>query len=165
MANSRSDSIFRGTDSFQIIPYNDNHRQQLLTVWEQSVLATHHFLSPEDFTEIKEMVWAVNFNAFAVYCLVYNGNVAGFAGLSDKKVEMLFVSPGLIGKGLGRKLMEFAVNELLADEVDVNEQNTRAVNFYKKLGFEVYERTEKDGQGKDYQLLKMRLGKSRSISK
>ena len=43
-----------------------------------------------------------------------------------------------------------------ADKVDVNEQNTGVVAFYKKLGFETYERTEKDDRGKDYPLLRMR---------
>jgi len=32
--------------------------------------------------------------------------------------------------------MAFAMSELRATKVDVNEQNSKAVNFYKKLGFE-----------------------------
>jgi putative acetyltransferase len=158
-----SDQLFNASQytghSFQILPYNDNHRQQLLSVWEQSVAATHHFLPPADFEEIKEIVATIDFNAFPVFCLLHNNSVTGFIGIADKKVEMLFISPAYIGKGLGRRLMDFAFNELNADEVDVNEQNQGAVNFYRKLGFEVYERTDKDGQGKDYPLLKMRLKK------
>lgn len=147
------------TDSFQIVPYNDSHRQQLLSVWEHSVAATHHFLSPADFKEIKEAVWGIDFNAFTVFCLTHNNEVVGFIGVADKKIEMLFISPGFIGKRLGKKLMDFALSKLHTDEVDVNEQNLNAVQFYKKFGFEVYERTEKDGQGKDYPILKMRLKK------
>jgi dihydrofolate reductase/ribosomal protein S18 acetylase RimI-like enzyme len=148
-------------DSFQIVPYNDSYRQQLLSVWEQSVAATHYFLTPEDFEEIKEIVGTIDFNAFPVFCLLHNDNsVIGFIGVADKKVEMLFVLPNFIRKGMGRRLLNFAFQELNANEVDVNEQNQDAVNFYGKLGFEVYERTEKDGQGKDYPLLKMRLKKT-----
>ncbi|HEY8510792.1 MAG TPA: GNAT family N-acetyltransferase [Cyclobacteriaceae bacterium] len=62
-----------------------------------------------------------------------------------------------LGKGLGRKLMNFAVHELKADKVDVNENNTRAVEFYERFGFDVYERTNKDDQGRDYPLLRMKL--------
>jgi dihydrofolate reductase/GNAT superfamily N-acetyltransferase len=144
-------------DSFQIVPYNDMHRQQLLSVWEQSVAATHHFLTPADFEEIKETVATIDFNAFPVFCLLRNHNLTGFIGVADRKVEMLFVLPGFIGKGLGKQLMDYAVNEQQANKVDVNEQNQDAVNFYRKSGFEVYERTEKDGQGKNYPLLKMKL--------
>jgi dihydrofolate reductase/ribosomal protein S18 acetylase RimI-like enzyme len=143
--------------SFQVLPYNDSCRPQLLFVWEQSVAATHHFLTPADFQEIKEMVATIDFNAFRVFCLLHNDSVIGFIGVADNKVEMLFISPAYIGKGMGRRLMDVALNELDANEVDVNEQNPNAVNFYRKLGFEVYERAQKDSQGKDYPILKMRL--------
>jgi putative acetyltransferase len=65
--------------------------------------------------------------------------------------------PKYIGKGLGKKLTDFAISKLNADKVDVNEQNTQAVKFYEKLGFKAYERTAKDDQGKDYPLLRMKL--------
>ncbi|MGK7396468.1 MAG: hypothetical protein ACNS62_17955 [Candidatus Cyclobacteriaceae bacterium M3_2C_046] len=42
----------------------------------------------------------------------------------------------------GKKLMDFAINQLKADKVDVNEQNNRAVKFYPNLEFKVYERTK-----------------------
>jgi len=61
------------TESFEIIKYTDTHKQQVLTVWEKSVLATHNFLTPIDFKEIKELVSTINFNDFEVFCLV-NGN-------------------------------------------------------------------------------------------
>jgi putative acetyltransferase len=53
--------------------------------------------------------------------------------------------------------MNFALGELSADKVDVNEQNIKAVNFYKKSGFEIIERSEKDDQGRNYPLLRMKL--------
>lgn len=78
-------------------------------------------------------------------------------GVIDKKIEMLFLSPAYIGQGLGKKLMVYALTELHADKVDVNEQNLYAVEFYKKFGFETYGRTDKDDQGRDYPILKMKL--------
>ena len=145
------------TDKFEIKAYDQKYKQQILKVWEQSVLATHDFLTPTDFSEIKKLVQAINFNHFQVYCLTENDLVIGFIGVGDKKIEMLFLDPTYFGQGLGKMLLSFAINELSADKVDVNEQNARAVNFYKKLGFEIVERTEKDDQGKDYPLLRMKL--------
>ncbi|MEA5406062.1 GNAT family N-acetyltransferase [Arcicella sp. DC2W] len=143
--------------NFKIEKYTENDREQILNVWEKSVLATHDFLSPTDFEEIKQLVHTFNFNDFEVYCLKQNEEVAGFIGLAERKIEMLFFSPEYIGKGLGRKLTDFAFSELKADKVDVNEQNTSAVKFYEKLGFKTYERTDKDDQGKEYPLLRMKL--------
>ncbi|WP_233553671.1 GNAT family N-acetyltransferase [Algoriphagus lacus] len=143
--------------NLELVKYTDRHRAQLLDVWEKSVLATHDFLSPEDFQSIKAFVQTIDFNALDVYCLLQSEEVIGFLGVAEHKVEMLFLSPDHIGKGFGRKMMDFAVNELKADLVDVNEHNSQAVDFYKKYGFETYERTDQDDQGKDYPLLRMKL--------
>jgi putative acetyltransferase len=53
--------------------------------------------------------------------------------------------------------MDFALSELKATMVDVNEENLNAVQFYKKFGFQVYDKIEEDPEGKDYPILKMKL--------
>ncbi|MEF9671735.1 GNAT family N-acetyltransferase, partial [Pseudomonas sp. PCH446] len=73
------------------------------------------------------------------------------------KVEMLFIAPQARGTGLGKQLLRYAIEHLNADELDVNEQNTQAVGFYFKQGFEVIGRSEKDGMGQPYPLLHLRL--------
>lgn len=141
----------------EIISYSDFYRFQVLDVWERSVRATHDFLSIADFEEIKALVQTINFNDFGVYCLVDGNKVLGFIGVAGNKVEMLFLDPAYLRKGWGTRLMHFAMHDLLATEVDVNEQNIHAVAFYLQLGFAPYERTDKDDQGKPYPLLRMRL--------
>src|SRR5690606_19330801 len=143
--------------NFEITEYSDNYKQQILTIWEKSVLATHDFLTPNDFMEIKELVNTINFNDFQVFCLVNGKVISGFIGVAEKKVEMLFLDPEYFGQGLGQKLLNFAVKVLNANKVDVNEQNTKALKFYQKFGFETLERTDKDGQGRNYPLLRMKL--------
>ena len=145
------------TPSFEITKYSDTYRPQVLAVWEKSVLATHDFLTPSDFEEIKELVRTINFNDLQVFCLVDGIEVAGFIGVADKKVEMLFIAPEYFGQGHGLKLLNFAVNELNADKVDVNEQNVKALKFYQKFGFEIFERTDQDDQGRNYPLLRLKL--------
>lgn len=137
--------------------YTDARRDEILETWEQSVRATHHFVTPEDLEEIKELVHTIDFNQLQVFCLIQNGKLAGFIGVAAHKIEMLFLHPHHIGKGYGKKLLQYAIQQLAADKVDVNEQNLHAVNFYRYAGFEVYERTEKDDQGKSYPLLRMQL--------
>ncbi|OWK73084.1 GNAT family N-acetyltransferase [Flavobacteriaceae bacterium JJC] len=103
------------------------------------------------------MVNNINFNDFQVFCLTKESLVLGFIGVADRKVEMLFIDPQYFGQGLGQKLLSFAVKELNADQVDVNEQNRKALQFYLKFGFETFERTDKDEQGRNYPLLRMKL--------
>jgi putative acetyltransferase len=147
------------TTTSKIQKYSDKYREQVLSVWEKSVLATHDFLSQEDFQSIKEIVTTIDFNHFDVFCLVQDDQVLGFVGVAGQKTEMLFLDPNYFGQGLGKILMNYAINELSVDKVDVNEQNINAVNFYQHLGFNTYERTLKDDQGKDYPLLRMKLNR------
>lgn len=141
----------------EIQPYHDGFKEQLITVWEKSVRATHHFLDPIDIDYFKSIVIDIDFNAFQVFCLTEGDRVIGFIGIADYKIEMLFLSPEHIGQGLGSRLINFAIKELKANKVDVNEQNQQAVDFYAKMGFVTYARTDKDSEGKDYPILKMRL--------
>jgi putative acetyltransferase len=128
-------------------------------IWERSVRATHHFL-PEDYLQkIKTLLPSI-LPAVPVY--VYRndiGNISGFLGVDGEKVEMLFIDPQQMGKGIGRKLMQYALNELRATKVDVNEDNAEAASFYKHLGFAVISRSEVDGLGKPFPLLHMELRK------
>lgn len=143
--------------TFHIKAYHPSDKNQLLSVWEKSVLATHHFLSQEDFVFIKSLLQEMDFEMLNVYCLLHQQKVVGFIGIDEKKIEMLFLDPDYMGQGLGRQLMEFALTDHGATFVDVNEQNPNAVAFYQKFGFTTFERTEKDDLGKDYPLLRMKL--------
>ncbi len=141
----------------EIKAYDKVYRQQILELWERSVLATHDFLSPGDFKEIKALVQDLDFGFFDVYCLVEEDTVLGFIGVAEQKIEMLFLAPEHLGKGLGKRLLGFALDELDAQLVDVNEQNEQALRFYQKAGFEIFDRSEQDEQGKSYPLLRMKL--------
>ena len=145
------------TESIEIENYNDKYKEQLIAVWEKSVLETHDFLKKSDFLEIKEVMKSTDFNALTVFNLKCKNNIIGFIGINNRKIEMLFLSPDFIGKGFGKKLVNFVVKKFNVNEVDVNEQNNEAISFYEKLGFETYARTETDAQGKNYPILKMRL--------
>lgn len=130
---------------------------QMVSVWERSARATHHFVTPADLDYYKTQVEKIDFTAFPVYCLVSDYTVLGFIGVADSQIETLFLDPDIIGLGFGKMLMDFALYDLKANKVDVNEQNAHAVNFYSKFSFEPYDRTELDTEGKPYPILKMKL--------
>lgn len=117
-------------DNLTVNKYNDNYKDQILTIWETSVLVTHDFW-PQ--MTLKELVNNINFIDFEVFILKKEDLVLVFIGVADKKIEMPFLDPNYLGLGLGFQLLNFAVKELQADKVDLNEQNPRAVKFYKNL--------------------------------
>ena len=131
---------------------------ELSELWEASVRSTHHFLSAEDIQYYKPLVQNVYFPAEQLYIIKNKDNrISGFLGLSDDLIEMLFIHPDEQGKGYGKTLLEFAVNERGFRKVDVNEQNEQAFRFYRNRGFEVISRDETDAQGKPFPILHMQL--------
>ncbi|UCO97713.1 GNAT family N-acetyltransferase [Metapseudomonas lalkuanensis] len=131
-------------------------RQRLVDVWEGAVRATHHFLSEDDIQFFRPLVRDAYLDSVRLACLRgADGQIAGFIGTVEDKVEMLFVDPAQHGRGIGRALMDHAL-ALGAQSVDVNEQNPQAVGFYLRLGFVQQGRSEVDGAGKPFPILHLR---------
>ncbi|HEY0744586.1 MAG TPA: GNAT family N-acetyltransferase [Chryseosolibacter sp.] len=142
----------------KIQKYKSAYREQVIDVWEQSVRATHHFLEPSDIDFYKTLVEGIDFNSFDVYCVFDDTDgMIGIIGVADFKLEMLFLKPKSIGKGIGKALMNFILEDLKVTKVDVNEGNAKAVEFYQRAGFKVFDRTALDDHGKPYPILKMKL--------
>ncbi|WP_208643512.1 GNAT family N-acetyltransferase [Pedobacter miscanthi] len=131
--------------------------QQLITVWESSVRATHHFLSESDIITYRALILNEYFDQVQLYCIKENQEILGFIGLNNESIQMLFIHADARGKGLGKMLIDFAKKEYGVNTVDVNEQNIQAVGFYEKLGFITVERSEIDAAGKPYPILSMEL--------
>ena len=76
---------------------------ELLKVWEASVRETHLFLSEEEVNKIKTYVpQALSGVEHLIVAREESGKTAGFMGVEKKRLEMLFLSPEVRGKGLGR---------------------------------------------------------------
>jgi putative acetyltransferase len=133
------------------------HHPEIINVWEASVRATHHFLSEADIVHYKELISNDYIKHVSLYCTKQGGRITGFIGLSDGMVQTLFIDPAVRGQGIGKRLLQYAIDEHGINQVDVNEQNQQALGFYQYMGFEVTSRTEVDGAGKPYPILKMHL--------
>jgi putative acetyltransferase len=140
----------------EIIPASNADHIEIIEVWEASVRATHHFLIEEDILYFKSLVGQY-LDAVDLYLIIEENKISGFLGTGDNEVQMLFLHPDARGKGIGKFLMQFAINKCHVTRVEVNEQNDQAVRFYKHLGFKVVGRSELDYHGKPYPLLSMEL--------
>ncbi|MCI8412027.1 MAG: GNAT family N-acetyltransferase [Clostridia bacterium] len=131
---------------------------QLLELWEDSVKATHLFLSNEEINNIKEYVpQAISGVSHVVIIENESHQPIAFMGIEDTKLEMLFIKNSERGKGLGKQLLNYGIENYNVNELAVNEQNPNAKEFYEYMGFKTYKRTEVDEQGNPYPILYMRL--------
>ncbi len=144
-------------EELQLVKPEATDYEALTELWEASVRATHDFLPESDIHFFKPLVRDQFLASVDLYALQDgSGRFHGFLGVLDGKIEMLFVDPASRGKGCGKWLLQIALTELQAYDLDVNEQNPQAVGFYQKMGFEVVGRSPLDGMGKPYPLLHMK---------
>ena len=68
-----------------------------------------------------------------------NGIVKGFMWVDSQQIKKLFVEPVLQSRGIGSKLLEYAVDKLGATYLWALEKNTKAIAFYQKHGFQTTE--------------------------
>jgi len=141
-----------------ITAINLSRHADILRIWEASVQATHFFLAPADFRIIRDLLQNDFPESVALYGFFDEaGQMQAFMGIEAQKIEMLFITPALRGRGIGRQMMQYAIRQCHATKVDVNEQNQQALDFYRHMGFEAKGRSATDGLGKPYPLLHLQL--------
>ncbi|MBF5005865.1 acetyltransferase [Diaphorobacter caeni] len=132
--------------------------ERAVEIWRRAVDATHHFLTETDRQAIDAMVsdflpqaplWLAvdSSNCPLAFMLVDNGHM-----------EALFVDPEHSGKGIGAALIRHGLSLHPSMTTDVNEQNTQAVGFYERMGFQRTGRSPLDGQGRPYPIIHLKYG-------
>lgn len=128
-----------------------------LDIWRSAVVATHDFLSAEDFAAIEEMVAAHYLPEAELWIAAGADDIAlGFMGMTGAQIDSLFVHADAHGGGIGRALVEHAAALHPVVTVDVNEQNASGAGFYTRLGFAIVGRSPVDDDGRPYPLLHLR---------
>ncbi len=137
---------------------NENLIENLLKVWENSVRETHKFLSNEEILKIKKYVpQALSGISHLIIDTDQNDNPIAFMGIEEQKLEMLFIVAEYRGKGIGKKMLLYGIENYKVNNLAVNENNSQAKGFYEHMKFKVYQRNELDDQGNPYPVLYMRL--------
>ena len=72
-----------------------------------------------------------------VYVYENDKMIQGFIGLSGEYIEGIFVSVEMQSHGIGRLLLDYIKNRKTKLSLNVYQQNTRAISFYKREGFEI----------------------------
>ncbi len=78
--------------------------------------------------------------AYHVYVAEQNEKVIGFVAFSDDEIAWLYVDVAYIRKGIGKKLIEFALQNVNEDAcIEVLKGNISAINLYSQFGFHISE--------------------------
>jgi putative acetyltransferase len=129
----------------------------MVEIWRAAVDATHDFLTPEDRIEIDEAVQGFLPSTPLWVAVDETDQALGFMMLEDNRMEALFIDSAYHRQGIGRALVDHALQLQPAITTEVNEQNPRAVGFYEHLGFVRTGRREADDEGRPYPLIQLQL--------
>jgi putative acetyltransferase len=130
----------------------------IVALWEASVRVSHAFLTEEDIQYFKPLILNSYLDQVKLFCARNEDNkIVGFLGVAKGKIEMMFVHPHYMNRGIGRRLIRYSIDKLDATRVDVNEQNPKAQSFYEYFGFKAVGRSRLDGTGKPYPIIHMEL--------
>ena len=127
---------------------------KLLEIWKVSVQASHHFLTEADIVRLTPQAENALRCIETLWVMEDEQRPAGFMGVQERKIEMLFLHPDYFRKGWGKMLVERAFRDLHVEYVDVNEQNPDAAKF---MGFKTFKRNECDSEGNPFPILEMKL--------
>ncbi len=85
--------------------------EDLMSVWEDTVRATHLFLSDAEVKSIKEYVPHALKNVEHLIVSESKKSVA-FMGTQKGRLEMLFISPNERGIGIGKQLLQYGKRQM-----------------------------------------------------
>ena len=123
------------TDWNQICKIHDNARK----------IELEGSASQEAFIALKDCYKDEELFDSTIYVGEFNDITIGFVAFDKNEITWLYVDPLYFRKGFGRKLLEFALKNMIKPaRVTVLNNNFRAIDLYKSHGFKVVE--EKKGK-------------------
>ena len=111
----------------------------VIQIWLESNRQAHSFIETDYWEKNKEEVRKMLPHSL-IQVAEIEGNIVGFIGMNETKIEGLFVNYNFQSRGIGHSLIEWAKtrNEVLT--LNVYQKNQRALRFYLKEGFVIGER-------------------------
>lgn len=117
-----------------------NDINKVMEIWKYATIEAHNFIDEKywlgKYNEVKDVYIPMS-NTF-----VYeeDNDIKGFISiLNDDFIGALFVDISSQGKGIGSQLIDFAKRRYNKLSLAVYKNNKKAVEFYKSIGFALYE--------------------------
>jgi len=119
--------------------------------WKES----HKNICSAEFIEKHDLNYMINFlsekikNGYLIF-ISYDNAPEGIVAINptDEEISLLYVSPEKQGKGVGTKLLDFALSKCVSPYITVLDSNKKAIDFYKKRGFVPAEKQPKNNSEK-----------------
>lgn len=116
----------------------------IMKIWIEENINAHDFISRDYWEKNYDYVKRVLPEA-AIFVYEDNDEIKGFIGIIENSyIAGLFVSNKYQSNGVGGELLKSCQQEYSILELDVYAKNLKAVNFYKRHGFEIKQEKENE---------------------
>ena len=126
--------------SIEMVPYSTKYQDKYKRVYNECYHEMREQLNIKPYDYIQDDTF---FNAGMdfVYLLLDKDEIIGSVTLKGEEIDDLIVNPKFQGRGYGKQLLLWALENINTERIilHVAEWNKRAVNLYKKYGFEIIE--------------------------
>lgn len=121
-------------------------------IWLDTNLKAHDFIPPEywqgNYDAVREMISQAE---VYVYIDEEKNEIQGFIGLDQDYIAGIFVWREAQGRGIGKRLLDYAKEEKRKLTLNVYARNRGAVRFYQREGFRIAEEgVDEDTREKEY---------------
>lgn len=137
-------------DDFQIKKAEIKDWPVLLNIFDKSLrsVAQYEPHLEEDYAKLYQCLMNHSFPLYDVYVYVVHDNIIGFICYYEHKIEMLYVLPEHMNKGIGTKLLQYILDNYKETlEIGVAKENPVSLHLYSKHGFVIAREEEYDVSG------------------
>lgn len=111
---------------------------EVLDIWLSGNCSAHNFIASSYWEGHIDYMREILPRA-DVWVYTTRGRVVGFVGLDGEYIAGLFVSKESRSNGIGTKLLHHVISLHDSLQLCVYEKNTKALNLYTRIGFEIVE--------------------------
>lgn len=116
--------------------FTETDMDAVLRIWLDASIIAHDFIDSSYWTSKVEDMRTLYIPAAQTQ--VYDdGQIRGFFCLHEQSLAALFVAPEDQGKGIGRQLMQRAIELAPNLDLTVYRKNRKTIRFYEQCGFSV----------------------------
>lgn len=115
--------------------YKDSDVDAVVSVWRTASDLAHPFLSKAFQDKEQGNVRNVYPQFAQIWVKEIDGKTVGFIALIENEVGAIFLDPKLHGQGLGREMMDYAIQQKGSVTLDVFKENALGRRFYDRYGF------------------------------
>lgn len=123
------------SNTMEIRRYRPGDLDAVLDIWYEASLLAHPFLTQEFLESERRNIREIYMPEAETWVCVTEGRVRAFIALLGNEVGAIFAHPDHHGRGLGRALMDKAVDLRSELHLDVFKENAIGRAFYDRYGF------------------------------